>query len=29
MNEHTTHQEREVASRRQWWGLGCCRWPWS
>jgi hypothetical protein len=22
MNEHTTHQEREVASRRQWWAAG-------
>ena len=22
MNQHTTHQEREVASRRQWWAAG-------
>jgi MFS family permease len=22
MNAHTTHQEREVATRRQWWALG-------
>jgi hypothetical protein len=22
MNEHTTYQEREVATRRQWWALG-------